>query len=94
MKGLRAGAIVIVVALLWAWHAGQGRRRAAVEKPDPDRSVIDVMGDVKAGHAIPTKRAADGTLLYFDGRQWTDRPPPAQDSPLRLDRQDRPFNSP
>jgi hypothetical protein len=28
------------------------------------------------------KRGSDGRLLYFDGKQWTDRPLPAQDMPF------------
>ena len=28
------------------------------------------------------QRRDDGTLLYFDGRQWTTTPPPAGDTPF------------
>ena len=44
-----------------------------VRRSQPSRATAQA-GDVK--------RESDGRLLYFDGRQWTDKPLPAQDTPF------------
>jgi hypothetical protein len=44
-----------------------------VRRSQPSRATAQA-GDVK--------RESDGRLLYFDGRQWTDKPLPPQDTPF------------
>ena len=37
---------------------------------------------IETARAGDVKRGPDGRLIYFDGRQWTNTPLPAQDAPF------------
>jgi hypothetical protein len=60
----------LIVAVWWAdrWRSTAGG--AARSSPAATAQAGDV------------KRESDGRLLYFDGRRWTNKPMPAQDTPF------------
>ena len=60
--------LIAAVWLTGRWHSTAG---------GSDHSSAD-----KTARAGDVKRGPDGRLLYFDGRQWTDKPLPAQDTPF------------
>ena len=69
---LIAFVLVALLALLTTvrFASTRGRRRA----PSPEsaaRILKPLKGDVR--------RTEDGTLQYFDGRQWSSTPPPPRD---------------
>jgi hypothetical protein len=65
-------AFVLVVLLALATTARYASTRASRRPPAGSASTLKpVKGDVR--------RDKDGTLQYFDGRQWSDTPPPPTD---------------
>lgn len=63
--------VVLLALLTTARFASTRGRRPVPSTEGAVRAVKPMKGDVR--------RMGDGTLQYFDGRQWTSAPPPPRD---------------